>query len=425
MNTLRKNTVWMLLGNGTRLLIQGVYFVLIARTLGSQQYGAFVAVVAAAACAVPFVSNGFPNLMIKHVSCDRGLWAESLGSLLLVTLVSGVALFAVVTFGCLLLLPHTINRAAIVMILASDLLVFPYVRVAGVAWWSLERLSGMAAVNVLSSSLRLVGIMVVVGLHHATLTGWAVAYLASSACASIVALTWVFWRLGLPRLNIETIGPELWEGLSFSVSLSAESIYNDIDKVMLAQLSTLEASGIYGAAYRLVNLGFQPILALSSATYPSFFREGKDGIQASARYGARLLRQALPYSICVAVIALICAPLVPRILGSQYAEAAEALRWLAVLPLLKTVHFFIADTLTGAGYQVRRTAVQVSVAVANVLINLWIIPVFGWRGAAWSSIASDGFLAIGLWFFSARLVSQSRSLETASALRSEPSKERV
>jgi len=33
----------------------------------------------------------------------------------------------------------------------------------------------------------------------------------------------------------------------------------------------------------------------------------------------------------------------------------------------------------------------------NILLNLWLIPAYSWRGAAWSSLASDGLLAIGLW----------------------------
>jgi hypothetical protein len=33
----------------------------------------------------------------------------------------------------------------------------------------------------------------------------------------------------------------------------------------------------------------------------------------------------------------------------------------------------------------------------NVLINLWIIPIYSWRGAAWTSLASDGLLAASLW----------------------------
>jgi hypothetical protein len=37
----------------------------------------------------------------------------------------------------------------------------------------------------------------------------------------------------------------------------------------------------------------------------------------------------------------------------------------------------------------------VGVALFNVLINIWIIPLYSWRGAAWSSIASDALLAFG------------------------------
>jgi hypothetical protein len=31
-----------------------------------------------------------------------------------------------------------------------------------------------------------------------------------------------------------------------------------------------------------------------------------------------------------------------------------------------------------------------------VLVNLWIIPLYSWRGAAWASVASDGLLACGV-----------------------------
>jgi O-antigen/teichoic acid export membrane protein len=68
-----------------------------------------------------------------------------------------------------------------------------------------------------------------------------------------------------------------------------------------------------------------------------------------------------------------------------------------LLPLLKTCHYFVADAITGAGRQGLRTLVQVVVALLNVFINLWIIPAYSWRGAAWSSLASDGLLALSLW----------------------------
>ena len=207
----------------------------------------------------------------------------------------------------------------------------------------------------------------------------------------------------MPKLALYRIRGELREGFYFATSLSAQTIYNDIDKTMLARLSTLGATGIYAAAYRLIDVAFIPVGSVLNAAYPGFFREGKGGIQAATHYGRTLLKKILPYSLFAAVALFVGAPLVPRILGHQYVEVTEALRWLAVLPLLKTLHYFIADSLTGAGYQGLRTLVQIGIAAFNILFNLWIIPAYGWRGAAWSSIASDGLLALCLWFAAYRL----------------------
>jgi O-antigen/teichoic acid export membrane protein len=97
----------------------------------------------------------------------------------------------------------------------------------------------------------------------------------------------------------------------------------------------------------------------------------------------------------------------------QYARASEALRWLSLLPLVKTLHYFAADALTGAGYQATRTLLQVLVAGFNVLANFWLIPAYSWRGAAWSSLACDGLLAVTLW--SCALFVRTRSCRNARA----------
>ena len=93
------------------------------------------------------------------------------------------------------------------------------------------------------------------------------------------------------------------------------------------------------------------------------------------RTQSRLLR-ALSYSTVACVALLLLAGLVPHLLGGEYAETAEALRWLAVLPALKTVSYLFCNVLTGTGNQVLRSSVQVGVALFNVLINIWVIPLY-------------------------------------------------
>ena len=199
-----------------------------------------------------------------------------------------------------------------------------------------------------------------------------------------------------PRFGWQRGEGEVREGFYFSTGLSAQTIYNDLDKTMLARLGTLAATGIYGAAYRLVDVSFVPVSSLLTASYPNFFRAGAEGIIATISYAKSMLFRALGYSIFACVAILACAGIVPHILGGEYAGTVEALRWLAVLPILKTVHYFFSNALSGAGYQAVRARIQAGVAVFNVLINFWLIPAYSWRGAAWSSIASDGLLACAI-----------------------------
>ena len=184
------------------------------------------------------------------------------------------------------------------------------------------------------------------------------------------------------------------EGFYFSTGLSAQTIYNDLDKAMLARYSTLDATGLYAAAYRIIDVSYTPVRSLLYAASPGFFRAGHAGIGSSVAYMKRLLPKGLIYSFLILVGLQLLAPVVPHVLGQEYARSVEALRWLAVLPLIRTVHSFYSDALTGAGHQGIRMGLQVFVAVFNIVINLWVIPAYSWRGAVFSSLASDALLAI-------------------------------
>jgi O-antigen/teichoic acid export membrane protein len=396
-HTLVKNTMSMFLGQGARLIIQAAYFILMARNLGSQQYGAFVAVTAAASIAYPFVGNGSGSLLIKNVSRDPQVFAEYWGNALLITLASGLVLSFGVLAACVGLLPHTIPFLVILFVILSDVLVYRFVDIAGMAFQSVEMLGWTARLYVFASFTRLVGIASIVILQRPTLLAWSLAYLLASMASAIVALACVVRRLGAPRLGLHRICGELREGFYFSAGLSAQTIYNDLDKTMLARIATLDAAGIYAAAYRLIDVAFVPVRSLLAAAYPSFFRSGRSGLASSLSFAKRLLPRPIAYSLAVAISLLVAAPLVPAILGAEYARTTEAARWLAVLPLLKTLHYFAADSLTGAGFQGLRTLAQVFVAAFNVLMNLWLIPMYSWRGAAWSSVASDALLVVSLY----------------------------
>ena len=402
---LARNSLWMILGQGLRLVIQALYFIEIAKSLGVRNYGAFVGVVALVGIVYPFGTLGSGSLLVKNVARDRSLFSFYWGRALALTMTFGFLLIFFVLALSRFALPAEIPLMLVAMVAVSDVIGLNLITQASQAFQAFEQLKWTATINVLMSAGRLAGAAILIAIYpHPSASQWGYIYFGCTAAVTVVSLTLVRTLIGSPEFSWKYIQSELREGFYFSASQTSQTIYNDIDKTMLSRLDTLAAAGIYGAAYRLIDVSFVPVSAALWSAYASFFRAGARGISSSLAYAKPLMRRALVYSGSVFVLLLAVAGLVPVVLGSEYAATAAALRWLAILPVLKGLHYFFSDTLTSSGYQGVRTGIQAAVALLNVLLNLWVIPAYSWRGAAWSSIACDATLlasvSSAVWFLS-------------------------
>jgi O-antigen/teichoic acid export membrane protein len=397
-SSLARHTLWILFARGVRILIQAAYFVIIARNLGVEQYGAFVSVTALVNIFVPFASWGSEHILIKNVSIKRSLFAEYWGNSLLIILVSGSILVIFVILSFSRFSSSNISFLVVLFVALSDLLFGVVLKTASQAFQSVQKLNITAQIEILLGVNRLLAALcLLIFFPDKGIVIWASLYMSATAVAASIAFLLVQSYLGKPKLAVNRIKSELLQGFYFSVSISSITINNNIDKTMLARLSTLEATGIYAAAYRLIDVSVVPISSLVFASYPSFFKQGVKGIRSSVHFAQKLLPMGIAYSLTMGIAILLFAPIVPYVLGGDYATAIEALRWLALLPLLKCLYALAGNTLTGANLQGLRSAMQASAALFNVLINLWLIPLYSWKGAAWSSLASDTLLVVGFW----------------------------
>ena len=409
---LAKNALWMSFGQISRLAIQAAYFTLIARSLGVSNYGAFAGVVALVAMTCPFAAMGRGNLLIKNVARDPGSFPKMWGRALATTTTFGTVLMGLTLLLSHFILPGEIPLELVGMVALSDVIGLNLITISGQAFQAFEQLHWTAGINMLISAFRLLGALIFCMIRpHPSALQWGYVYLISTLFILATSLCLVSTKLGRPKLSLPESFSEIREGAYFSIGLSAQTLYNDIDKTMLVRLSTLAATGIYGAAYRIIDVSFSPVAALVYAAYPRMFRKGATGVRSGLTFARALAWRSAGYAVFIAIVILAGAGLVPVVLGAQYREAAEALRWLAPLPLLKSIHYFLSDALSGSGHQAMRSAIQVSVAIFNVGINLWLIPRYSWHGAAWSSIASDGLLAVWIAWYAHCLERSQRSPE--------------
>ena len=398
-NNAARDIFWVFLARLCKLLAQTVYFIVIARVLGAKDYGSFIGVTSLASIVFPFIALGSEHLLVKYVSINQSLFKTYWGNSLLILIINSSLITGVLLLFAPLFFPvNHISLPTILLILLADLLCLSLLDLSAKALISVNLTKKTALLGVFSAYTKLLAaVCLAVFFHNPSVMDWSWLYLLSGLITAIVSVVLVNYLVGKPKPVLSKIRSEIEQGIYFSIGMSANNINTSLDKTMLASMSTLEATGIYGSAYRFIGMGQIPILSVFTVAYTRFFKHGASGINGSLNFAKRLV----PYMAGYAVISILgyqlCAPLIPKILGQEYQNAIAALRWLSPLPAIFAFQLLAADTLTGAGFQQIRSLVQVAAAILNIVLNLWLIPIYSWKGAAWATLSSDSLRLITLW----------------------------
>lgn len=171
---------------------------------------------------------------------------------------------------------------------------------------------------------------------------------------------------------------------SFPLILSAVmvSIYMKIDQVMLKDVGSTEV-GIYSAAAKISEAWYFIPVAIVTSVFPAIIHARKTD---TARYLKRLgnlydllVLISVPVAILVSFLA---SDIIHFLYTDKYQGAGEMLAvhiWSGIFVFLGSAssQYLLAEGFTLISFQ--RTAVG---AVLNVLLNLWLIPLYGGLGAS-------------------------------------------
>jgi O-antigen/teichoic acid export membrane protein len=396
-SSLARNAGWMMVGQSLNLILQAGYFILLARLLGVEEYGIFAGAFAFVAIATPYSSLGSGLLFVRYVSLSAGNFAACWGNILLTTIGVGSLITVLLCF----IAPHLLNpaSASLILLVALGECIFRQLIICiSQVFQAFEQLRMTAAITLLTSFLRLMAVLVLASfLHQATAWQWAVSSLIVTVLAAAAASGIVVMRYGRPQLDSRIILSRLTEGFGFSLAGSTQSAYNDIDKALLSHYGMNIANGLYTMAYRVVDIATIPITALDTAALPRYFRQSQKGVKSVVGISVRLARRAALLGIIMSGSLFLTAPLIPRIVGIGFTGSVAALRWLCLIPAFRGIHQLTGSAITGMGFQRYRTMAQFGASALNLLLNLWLIPRYGWLGAAWASLVTDGGLGAANW----------------------------
>lgn len=387
----------MLGGQASRMLVQAIYFVLLARVVGADGFGIFSAAIALAAIVTPFSSLGTNILMIRSVARgstdDASQWRRAA----ILTAIGGLTLSTLIVVLAGFLMPPGLSRVALFLIVVSDLLGMKLLETAAAFWQSKGFSRPLLVWPVLLNLFRLGGVLLLMAIGSQSVDLWGVLYFAASVPIAAVVSIYTTIKAGVPTARISLSREDIKEGMLFSVGLSSQSIYNDIDKAMLARLGSATDAGIYAAAYRLIDMAYVPVRAISATTYPRFFQAGQIGVRGSLQLVKKVAPLTFGYGVFAAACLALGGPLVVLLLGPTFAGVDSVLPFLAIILVTRSATYLAGDALSGADLFRSRTVVQVAIAVINVGVNFLVIPAFGIWGAVLSSLLCEILLAAALW----------------------------
>ena len=396
-SVLVRNAGWLFAGQGLSFVAQAVYFIVLARLLGTREYGLLAGAIALVAVVSQYSALGSGLLFLRYVSPNHKLFRIYWGNVLMsVFLLGGLLALALRLSGRWLVGGESVPLLFPIAI--GDCLFQQLSACAGQVFQTFEKMKYSAALTLLSNISRCVlaaGMLLFMGKISAW--QWVVASLIVSCVTACIAFGIVTRFFGLPSFSPSLLLKRAGEGFVFAISGSTTAVYNDIDKVVLSHYGMDRANGIYSMAYRVVNIGTMPIMSVVAAAFPSFFRAGVNGIAATVPMARSLLKRTAGIGIVMSVGMFVCAPVIPHLVGKSYADSVSALRWLCLIPFFRCFHLSAGDAIAGAGHQKFRLVSQSIAAIGNLLLNLYLVPRYSWYGAAWASLGTDGALGVMNW----------------------------
>lgn len=170
------------------------------------------------------------------------------------------------------------------------------------------------------------------------------------------------------------------------------TLFAQTDKIMLKLMLDETATGLYSAAVTSASLTSFVFSAIIDSFRPVIFESQKESVEAFEKNVTKLYAIVIYLSLlqCVGMTVL-AKPIIGILYGSNYDASAQALQiivWYTTFSYLGAVRNI---WILGNAKQQYLWIINLSGALANVVLNAMLIPLMGINGAALASLATQIF----------------------------------
>ncbi len=388
-----KNTGTMMFAELGSRILDAFVSIILARYLGPHGFGLMAFAIAFPSMFSIVVGFGMGAFITRDLARDPSQMSRYVSNGLVLKALLAILTVAVV-YVFSLMLGHPAYKIQLVIMGALLMIFEANVRFILSVFQAYQKMKIVAVVN-LSARLGWVLFSIALvffkgGIHE--LLGVRVLLYGVALVVSILLI-----NRKIERIKWTIDFPFIWKMMKASFPFALfrlfGGVYTDIDTVMLSSMRGDVMTGWYAAGYKILRIfAFIPS-GVFQGVMPGFTKISNKNpenilgfLERSIKY---LLICALP--ICGATF-LLAKPIILLIYGSKFSQAAGALQiliWALVFTFLNSV---LNASIAAQGQEKRGSWIMFSGLAVSALSNLIAIPLWGYRGAAATTILSEGIV---------------------------------
>lgn len=387
------------------IFAQAIAFVLLARFLGTTEFGHLTTITAVTALANTLCGFGPGEVLRRIVSRDPARYREALGHTTLVIVWTGAGLSLLVIAG---MMPFVhagapiLERLTILGLLVPTNVVMPaYLSLVENVFLAHHDFKRANLVNSGAGVFRAATAAVAcLGFGVSTLTTWAIWWAGCHIALGIAGFL-LIRHFGRPRWRL--LREEIWLGWHLAWSSFLIMLRHNIDILVLSVVTSAEFVAVYGAGRRLIGAALVVPGAFDRVIYGKLAVAGRSGAAASLKLARTYLVYSLAISAITSVGLFVIAPFAPLAFGAAYQEATSVVQILAWTIIPTAVQFLAFDALNAADRHKVSAAVSGIANVAGAAMVVVLGSAFGPVGIYVALYSSDIARGTGLWVALRRL----------------------
>jgi O-antigen/teichoic acid export membrane protein len=362
--------------------------VIIARLLGTEEFGRWSTLLAIIVLSGPLTELGITQVAVARAAGQPRHEPEWLGALLAVrTILALVA--TVLCIGTVLALSDGGEMALAGVLLSGTVLLAGLG--ASTAVFQLRTRNDLTVLSITANSVVWTIAVVAVGLVDGGLVPLAACFLGAATATLAFQVVLALRHTTISLDGWRSRGRELVRvGLPLSIGTILVLAYGRADQLMVYGLAGELEAGLYGAAYRILDQSTVIPMSVTVTLYPILVR-------AWASDPARvhfLLQRALEVLVAIGLGALAFAipcggDALALLFGDEFRAAGPSLAILMGVFLLICVNYLNGSVVLMLDLQKRVLAYSAVGLVVNITLNFLLIPPYGYVAAAWATLVTE------------------------------------